>query len=190
MVLGRLRMAVVLAAVATALGWAGVASAQSADEHAAATTIVAELEHDTAHAAVTTQAVTNAKAALERATRLRSAGDETHAKAADGLALEWAQSGRDLAKAADAEATATELRHKAVEAQAQLERTRTLVEEGITRIGRLQAQLADAEKTAKPDRVAIELHEGDPPPRKRNGGHRRPGQDPKKPTPTRAGGAP
>ena len=179
-----------LGAAAMVLGSAGVASAQSADEHGAAAAIVAQLEHDAVHAAVTTEAIASAKAALERATRLRSAGDEAHAKAADGLALEWAETGRDLSRAADAEARATELRHKAVDAQAQLERTRALVEEGITRIGRLQTQLADAEKTARPDRVAIELHAGDGPPKRRTGGHRPAGHDARKPTPTRAGGAP
>src|SRR5271166_365523 len=110
------------------------AGAQSADEHAAAAAIVAQLEHDPPHAPVTAEALQKAKDALERATRLRAAGDEAHAKAADGLALEWAQSGRDLARAADAEATAAELRRKAVDAQALLERTRAQVEEGIAHV--------------------------------------------------------
>jgi hypothetical protein len=126
-----------------------------------ATALVGQLEHDTAHAAVTGEAVTNAKAALERATRLRTAGDEVHAKAADGLALEWAQVARDLAKAADAEATAADLRRKAVEAQAQLERERAQVEEGIAHVGRLQAELSEAEKAPKIERTAVEVHEAD-----------------------------
>lgn len=143
------------------------ANAQPADEHAAALALAAQLEHDTAHAAVVGEALAKAKEAIERATRFRAAGDEAHAKAADGLALEWAATGRDLAKAADAEAAAAELRHKAVDAQAQLERTRALVEEGLARVGRLHAQLQEAEKAAKPDRVAVEVHDGEPPPKKR-----------------------
>ena len=163
------------------------AAGQSADEHAAAAGIVAQLEHDTAHAPVLAEALQKAKDALERATRLRAAGDEAHAKAADGLALEWAQSGRDLAKATDAETTAAELRHKAVDAQAQLERTRALVEEGIARVGRLRAQLQEAEKVTKPDRIAVEVHEGEPPPKKKETGKKSP-PDTKKPSKT--GGAP
>src|ERR1700677_2098398 len=137
----------------------GSVAAQTADDHAAAEALVQALEHDTAHTVVTADAVSAAKGALERATRLRSAGDEAHAKAADGLALEWAQMGRDLAKAADAEATAAELRRKAVDAQALLERTRAQVEEGIAHVGRLRTQLQDAEKAGKVDRVAVEVHE-------------------------------
>src|SRR5579863_3888422 len=128
---------------------APTAAAQGTGEHAAAEALVHELEQDTAHAAVTVDAVASARGALERATRLRAAGDEAHAKAADGLALEWAQTGRDLAKAADAESTAADMRRKAVDAQAQLERTRAQVEEGIAHVGRLQTQLHEVEKTGK-----------------------------------------
>jgi hypothetical protein len=146
------------------------ASAQGAGDHDAAQALVLELEHDTAHATVTADAVASAKGALERATRLRSAGDEAHARAADGLALEWAQGGRDVARAVDAEAKAAELRHKAVDAQALLERTRAQIEEGIARVGRLRAQLQEAEKAGKVDHVAVEVHEGEaPPPRKKSG---------------------
>jgi hypothetical protein len=155
---------------------AAESAAQPADEHGAAVALVAQLEHDTAHAAVTAEAVGHAKDALERATRLRTAGDEAHAKAADGLALEWAQVARDLAKAADAEASAADLRRKAVEAQAQLERARAQVEEGIAHVGRLRAELTEAEKAPKIERTAVEMHEGDKddkggkPPKK--GGHK------------------
>jgi hypothetical protein len=176
--------------VAAGLLMAGPATAQTAGDHAAAEALVQQLEHDATHAVVTADAVTAAKGALERATRLRAAGDEAHAKAADGLALEWAQTGRDLAKAADAEATAAELRHKAVDAQALLERTRAQVEEGIAHVGRLRTQLQEAEKAGKVDRAAVEVHEGDPPPpRKKGAGKRGAAQDGKKPAKA-TGGAP
>src|SRR5271165_3925465 len=95
----------------------GTALAQPADEHAAADALVRQLDQDAAHHAVTAETLDKAKNALERAVRLRAAGDETHAKAADGLALEWAQTARDLVKAADAEAAAADLRHKALDSQ-------------------------------------------------------------------------
>jgi hypothetical protein len=100
---------------------------------------------------------------------MRAAGDETHARAADGLALEWAQIARDVAKAADAEARGAELRHKALDEQAQLERTRAQVEEGIAHVGRLRAQLEEAEHGGRVDRVAVEAHEGDAPPARKKG---------------------
>jgi hypothetical protein len=170
--------AALAAATATAMLAAAGARAQGADEHSAAQALVTQLEHDSAHAAVTAEALANAKGALERATRIRMTGDEAHAKAADGLALEWAQVARDLAKASDAETTAAELRRKAVSAQEQLERTRALVEEGIARVGRLQAELAEAERVPRTDRVAVEVHDdkadkaGDKGPPKKGGATR------------------
>jgi hypothetical protein len=133
-----------------------------ADDHADAVALVAQLEHDGAHGAVTADAVAKAKDALERAQRMRAAGDEAHAKAADGLALEWARAGRDLAKAVDAEQLAAELRRKAVDAQAQLERSRALVEEALASVGRLQAELDHEQATPHEPRVAVETHDGEP----------------------------
>lgn len=133
-----------------------------ADDHADAAALVAQLEQDAAHRGVTAESVAQAKDALERAQRMRAAGDETHAKAADGLALEWAQSARDLAKAVDAEMAASDLRRKAVEAQAQLERSRAMVEEALASVGRLQAELDHEQATPHEPRVAVETHDGEP----------------------------
>jgi hypothetical protein len=117
--------------------------------------------------------VLEAKNALERATRLRVAGDEAHAKAADGLALEWAETARDVVRAVDAEAAAAGLRQKALDAQAQLERSRALVEEAIASIGRLQAELDQVSAHASPagqaGRTAVEVHDGEPPPKDKAG---------------------
>src|SRR5262249_12460978 len=82
------------------------ARGQPAEDPRAAAAIVGELERDTAHAASIAEPLGQAKAAIERATRFRAAGDEAHAKAADGLALEWAQVAREVVRAADAEAAA------------------------------------------------------------------------------------
>jgi hypothetical protein len=136
--------------------------AARADEHADAVALVAQLEQDAAHRGVTADSVAKAKDALERAQRMRAAGDEAHAKTADGLALEWAQTGRDLAKAVDAEQTAAEQRRKAVEAQAQLERSRALVEEALASVGRLQAELDHEQAAPHEPRVAVETHDGEP----------------------------
>jgi hypothetical protein len=138
---------------------------QSVGDRAIAESLVKELERDAAHRAVLTDAIRQAKDALERATRMHAANDEARAKAAEGLAREWAETGRDLAKAVTAEASAAELRQKTLDAQAGLERARALVEEGIARVGRLQTELSRAgrhEKGAQEARVAVEVHEGDP----------------------------
>jgi hypothetical protein len=157
----------VAAGIATAcFAFAGPAAAQPNDAHATAASLLAQLEGDT-HAPLVADPVAQAKTALERATRMRATGDEVHARAADELALEWAQMARDLVKAAEAEATAAEARKKAVDAQAQLERTRAAVEEGIARVGRLKAELAEAEAANRDKRTAVEVHEGEPVPPKK-----------------------
>src|SRR5271165_3485745 len=136
-------------AVGLALVWTATAPAQGTDDHAAATAIVQQIGQDPAHASLAAAPIANARDAMERATRLRAVGDEAHAKAADGLAREWADSARDIARAADAEAAAAQIRRKAVDAQAQLERTRALVEEGIARVGRLTAELNQIERPTR-----------------------------------------
>jgi hypothetical protein len=95
-------------------------------------------------AAVTAEAIENADDALERATRLRAAGDPSHAKVADALAREWAETARDAALAAAAERLADDRKRQAMQAQAQLQRTKALVEESIARLGRLRAALEAA----------------------------------------------
>jgi hypothetical protein len=99
--------------------------------------------------AVTAEATARAIEALERATRLRMAGDEAHARLAEGLAREWAETARDLGLAAAAEHLAEDRSRQAIQAQAQLERTRALVEEGIARLGRLRAALDAAAPTRR-----------------------------------------
>jgi hypothetical protein len=149
----------------TVLAVAASGQAQGADDHSTAAALAQKLELDPVHGPITAAAVARAKEALERAARLRGAGDEAHAKAADGLAREWAETARDLARAADAEASASDLRRKAVDAQARLIRARALVEEGIARVGRLRAQLDEAGRAAPKDRTAVEVHDGNATPR-------------------------
>jgi hypothetical protein len=101
------------------------------------------LEHDVAHRVVTAEALSNARDAIERAHRFRDLHDDPRARNAEALAREWAEVGRDLARAVDAEGHAAEMRRRAMESQARLERTRALVDEAVARIGRLQAEIAE-----------------------------------------------
>ena len=106
---------------------------------------------DSSATPVSAEAVGQAMEATERATRLRAAGDEAHARVADGLSHEWTETARDLELAVAAEKMAAERRREAMRAQAQLQRTRTLVEEGIARLGRIRSDLgASATRTGTP----------------------------------------
>jgi colicin import membrane protein len=192
--------ALAILALALLVSSALPAGAQGNDDHATAEAIVKQIAADKVRAAVSAEPLARARTALERATRLRSAGDEAHAKAADGLAREWAEDARDVARAAEAEAAAAEVRRKAVSAQEQLERTRALVEEAIAHIGRLQAELDQAERSTQKasggsapaagskSRRAVEAHAAEPP--SSSGGAAKGGQKATADRKAASGGAP
>jgi hypothetical protein len=136
------------------------ARAQGADDHAAAEALVKQLEADSAHRLVTANALDHAKAAFEQGARLRAATDEAHARAADGLAREWAETARDFARAAEVETNALDGRRKAVAAEEKLERMRALVEEAIARVGRLTAALDEADHVANRGKKAPAVTDG------------------------------
>mgnify|MGYP000553032247 CR=1 FL=1 len=85
-----------------------------------------------------------AKAALERAYGARKAGDAAHAHMLEGLALEWAETARDLVRAAAAEQAAGSASDKARESAVRVERARALLEETQARRGRADAELEKA----------------------------------------------
>jgi hypothetical protein len=87
-----------------------------------------------------------ARAALERASRLRSAHDDARARLAEGVAREWAEAARDLAAAVAVENNTAKARNDATDAGAQVDRERALLEEGIAQAGRLRAQLEALER--------------------------------------------
>jgi hypothetical protein len=88
--------------------------------------------------------IEHAQESLERAHGARAAGDATHARMLDGLALEWAESARDLLRAASAEQAAASAADKAREAAVRAERARALLEETQARRGRADAELEKA----------------------------------------------
>ena len=155
-----------LALTACALGITPFALASAAgDDATLAASVLQELERDPSHKAITADAVRRGREALERGRRMRAAGDEAHAKLADGLALEWAEFGRDLAKTADLEEGAAVARRDAIDAGAQLERERALLEDGIARTGRLRAEIeaATREGATPVNRTAVEPLDGGAP---------------------------
>lgn len=97
--------------------------------------------------------IEHAKESLERAHGARAAGDVGHARMLDGLALEWAETARELLRAAAAEQAATSASDKAREAATRAERARALLEETQARRGRADAEL---EKALNEEREARE----------------------------------
>jgi hypothetical protein len=144
-----------------AAGFAAVALAAGialGDTRGDATATLDQLANDPAHKDATAAIVQRGRDALERATRMRAAGDEAHAQLADGLALEEAETGRDLVRALTVEKQADDARRAATDAGVVGERERALLEEGIARNGRLKAETAALERTrtaSKPAKGAM-----------------------------------
>lgn len=90
-----------------------------------------------------------ARAALERGKRMRSAGDDAHARLADSLARTWAEAARDVARATVVEESAAAARRGATDAGAIADREHALLEEAIAQGGRLRAQLDAMERDSK-----------------------------------------
>jgi len=106
-------------------------------------------KRDAALAKVVAEPLRQAKSALERARGARVSGDAAHARMLDAVALEWAETARDLERAAGAEAAATSAAGKSRDVATRVERARTLLEETQARRGRAAAELERAETEAR-----------------------------------------
>lgn len=145
---------VVAAALVGALGL-GVAAAASPDDRETTEAVLRDVEASPSKK-IAKEMVDRSRAALARAATLRAAGDEPHARLADGLAKTWAEAARDVIRAVELEQKAHAARLSATDAGAVAERERALLEEGIAQTGRLRAQLEAVERegTQKPARTS------------------------------------
>jgi hypothetical protein len=109
----------------------------------------ARAEKDAETARVVAEPVKSAKRALERARGARTSGDELHARMLDGLALEWAESARDLDRAATAERASVTTSKQANEVETRAKQARALLEETQARRGRTAAELERVEADAR-----------------------------------------
>ncbi len=109
--------------------------------------LLAGLDKSGASRGAARDAVAEAHRALARADKARLAGDQKHGSELEILALEWAEAGGDLERAAAAEARAAELEKKLTEAEAKLRTTRTLIEQAAARRARADAELAELERS-------------------------------------------
>lgn len=149
---GRLTVWAVLAALLVALlvfVGAGVVLA-SGDDRAAAEAILVQVEKDPDTKDVTADPVRRSREALERGRRMRAAGDEKHAKLADGLALEWARVAQDLQKTVQTERRTRDLAAKSADAGTQVDRERTQLEQRLAENGRLAAEAARLDDAGAP----------------------------------------
>lgn len=139
-------VAVVLGAGLVALGL--LASAGPRDDRASAESALAAFDTEAGALPLVRDPVKRSRDLLERARRMRQAGDDTHARLAEAAAFEWARVAQDLVRTADAEANAQGARSKAMDASSAAERERALLEQQLAQNGRLQAELRQLEADA------------------------------------------
>jgi hypothetical protein len=116
-----------------------------------ANALLAELDKQGSASGAARDAVAESRRALSRADKARLAGDQKHGTELETLALEWAEAGRDLERAAAAERRAAELEKKLADAEVKLRTTRTLIEQAAARRARADAELAELKKAPEPE---------------------------------------
>ncbi|MEB2312140.1 MAG: hypothetical protein OZ921_18360 [Sorangiineae bacterium] len=134
-------MSGLLAAAGLTVGVAVGVARGAGDPRAEAEAAVKRLETDAATAKLAAEPLGKARHALDRARSARAAGDRLHGGQLEALALEWAGTASDLARAAAAEKQADEVERRAAEAERRATRARTLLEEALARRGRAEVRL-------------------------------------------------
>ena len=149
------------------LGGLALAS-RSGDDRSRADALVASLSADPTHAKVAHEAIEAARHSLRRADEARASGDQKHAPELDALAREHAETGGDVARAADAEKKLAETQRQLTDVETKINRARAVLEETLARRGRAQAKLDELEKRPPPPTPVPPA----PPAPKRKGGKR------------------
>lgn len=136
-------LAVIVAlVVAAGVPWLVLAAG---DERSMAEQSLATLEGDPHTKQLCAEPIAKARVALERAHRMRTAGDDCHARLAEGLAYAWARMAEELVRADATETRSQAAASIAADAGAHVEHERATLEQQLAENGRLSAELAKAE---------------------------------------------
>jgi hypothetical protein len=92
---------------------------------------------------VAREPIAKAQKALDRGADARKAGDTAHAAQLDALALEWAETGVDMARTAELENRASLIEKETAELEARAKRALSLIEQTVARRGRAREQLRE-----------------------------------------------
>lgn len=131
--------------------WTAPAMASTPSDRSVAESIVDELSKlPENELSVVRSALDRAQHALKRATSAKDAGDVRGAELLEGVAREWAETGKALLRAARAETSLKTLQLQAAETSQKAERARMLLEELVIRKGRAEAELRSLEGPAVP----------------------------------------
>lgn len=131
--------AVVLLVGIAGFTWSALAS-RAPDDRSVANEIISQQTAGSS-APVASRALAEARRALQRADHARSAGDTANARHLEGLAREWAEMARDVARATNAEQRADRNQRAAASASLQVRKTHAMIETLVARRARAQGEL-------------------------------------------------
>jgi hypothetical protein len=140
-----------LASGALALVLVAQALAAGGSDREVASDVVERLAKQPDSAAVAHEPIEKARHALRRAADARASGDHLHGAELEALAREWAETGRDLVRAAAAEKKLAATQRELLETETRLIRARALLEESVARQGRAKQKhdQLEAERAGK-----------------------------------------
>jgi hypothetical protein len=103
--------------------------------------LIESVESVAAHRQLASEPLGKAKNALERSENARRSQDAAHADMLDALALEWAETARDLTRAAELEKKVSDVQQKGADVEAKTVRAMAIVEAAVARRGRAEEKL-------------------------------------------------
>lgn len=136
-------------ALGLALLLAGMVHAAETDGSSQARALLAQIEAKSAEGSAAREPIERSKQAMQRAASARKQNQEQQARLLDDLALEWAQTARDLVEVASLEQQARVLEDKLLAAETKVRRARALLEETEMRRGRAQTELMRLDPTSE-----------------------------------------
>jgi|SRR5687767_7013011 hypothetical protein len=157
------RPALALGAVVAVATTGALASLGAGDDRSTAEAAIRNLTAVPAHAKLASEPLERANNALRRAADARVAGDHAHGARLEGVGREWAETGRDLVRAAEAERQAQELYSKAAALETKVVRGRALLEETMARRERAREKLEQLEGKPSEGKPPESKPEGKPP---------------------------
>ncbi len=133
-----------LAAIALGIALAGLtwsAFATRAKDDRTVTTEILAAQTASSFAPASSHALDHARKALQRADQARSSGDTENARHLEGLAREWAEMSRDVARATSAESRADQQQRAAASATLSVRKTHAQLETLVARRARAEGEL-------------------------------------------------
>jgi len=145
----RLALIAVLAAALGLASFSAGAQNQANDRSVAQQWLTSAAALPSGSSSVLARPIQMVRSALSRADDARNSGDEAHAQQLENLARDWAEAGRDLGRANEAEGVAAQRQSELNEADARVARAKAMLETHAQRKARAEAEVASLAASAQ-----------------------------------------